>query len=449
MKVLRKAVELEIEKTVDVLVVGGGPAGVGAAVSAARNGAKTLLLEKRAFLGGNITACFVENCNYFLKGTPFHSEGIYAEIERRCKEEFGSDNIRLRNPNAFCSEYLKVFLDRFVQESGAEVWFHSFVNEVITTDDHIDAVIIQTKKGPMAVAAEIIIDTTGDADVAFASGVPFEQGREKDGLCQPGTVSVRFAGADVEKLTLEPDRLGEIGADFKRRYRAGETGLPCKRQDLPFGRLTPGGQISYANYACAYGLDPTDVRDLTKGELECHGYIMDLYHYLRENYEELRNIEIASIAPEIGFRDSRRIMGQYYLTIDDMEANRQFEDVIAVFPRFYDMLAPDAEMDGDGKVEGKGYKGHIYEPVVDGRSFQIPYRTMVPVNISNLLAAGRCISADHVAESGTRAISLCCMTGEAAGVAAAMSVKGHIAPKDVDVRALQEQLKKQNIQLPV
>ena len=103
MKVLRKAVELEIEKTVDVLVVGGGPAGVGAAVSAARNGAKTLLLEKRAFLGGNITACFVENCNYFLKGTPFHSEGIYAEIERRCKEEFGSDNIRLRNPNAFCS----------------------------------------------------------------------------------------------------------------------------------------------------------------------------------------------------------------------------------------------------------------------------------------------------------------------------------------------------------
>ena len=106
-------------------------------------------------------------------------------------------------------------------------------------------------------------------------------------------------------------------------------------------------------------------------------------------------------------------------------------------------------MNGDGKVEGKGYKGHIFEPVVDGRSFQIPYRTMVPVNISNLLAAGRCISADHVAESGTRAISLCCMTGEAAGAAAAMAVRDHIAPKDVDVKALQAQLKRQNIELPV
>ena len=191
MKVVRKETVLEVEKTVDVLVVGGGPAGVGAAVSAARNGARVLLLEKRAFLGGNITACYVENCNYFVK-PPFHSEGIYAEIESGCKEEFGNDNIRLRNPKAFCSEYLKVFLDRFVQKAGVEIYFHSFVNEVITTGDHIDAVIIQTKKGPMAVAAEIIIDTTGDADVAFAAGVPFEQGREKDGLCQPGTVSVRL-----------------------------------------------------------------------------------------------------------------------------------------------------------------------------------------------------------------------------------------------------------------
>lgn len=448
MKVIRKEAILEVKKTVDVLVVGGGPAGVGAAVSAARNGAKVLLLEKRAFLGGNITACYVENCNYFLK-PPFHSEGIYAEIESGCKEEFGNDNIRTYNPKAFCSEYLKVFLDRFVQKAGVEIYFHAFVNEVVVTGDHIDAVIIQTKKGPLAVAAEIIIDTTGDADVAFAAGVPFEQGREKDGLCQPGTVSVRFAGADMSKLASDPERIARISQDFRRRYRAGETGLACKRQDLPFGRLTPGGQITYANYACVYGIDPTDVKDLSKGELECRGYIMDLYYYLKENYEELRNIEITSIAPEIGFRDSRRIMGQYHLTIDDMESNRQFEDVIAVFPRFYDMLAPDAEMNGDGKVEGKGYKGHIFEAVVDGRSFQIPYRSMVPVNISNLLAAGRCISADHVAESGTRAISLCCMTGEAAGAAAAMAVRDHVSPKDVDIRALQAQLKKQNIELPV
>jgi hypothetical protein len=170
---------------------------------------------------------------------------------------------------------------------------------------------------------------------------------------------------------------------------------------------------------------------------------------LKNTYPELSGIEIASIAPEIGFRDSRRIIGQYHLTIEDMEQNRQFEDVIAVFPRFYDMLAPDADMEGDGKVEGKGYAGHIYEPVVEGRSWQVPYRTMVPVNADNLLAAGRCLSADHVAESGTRAISLCCMTGQAAGIAAALCVKDGKAPKDVDIQLLQKKLVESGISLPL
>ena len=193
--------------------------------------------------------------------------------------------------------------------------------------------------------------TTGDADVSFAAGVPFEQGREKDGLCQPGTVSLRLTGADTKALLENGDRLLEIGRIFKEDYRAGKTGLPCKRQDLPFGRLTAAGQISYVNYSCVYGLDPTDIRDLSRGEMECRQYVMDIYRYLKANFEELKNTEVASIAPEIGFRDSRRIDGMYHLTIEDMESRRHFDDVIAVFPRFYDMLAPDANMDGDGKVE--------------------------------------------------------------------------------------------------
>ena len=250
MKVIRKEAILEVEKTVDVLVVGGGPAGVGAAVSAARNGAKVLLLEKRAFLGGNITACYVENCNYFLK-PPFHSEGIYAEIESGCKEEFGNDNIRTYNPKAFCSEYLKVFLDRFVQKAGVEIYFHAFVNEVVVTGDHIDAIIIQTKKGPLAVAAEIIIDTTGDADVAFAAGVPFEQGREKDGLCQPGTVSVRFAGADMSKLASDPERIARTADYFRHSsitcagvcHCTGPMGLEVFAQTVPAYLPTGAGLV--------------------------------------------------------------------------------------------------------------------------------------------------------------------------------------------------------------
>jgi len=440
---------IDISFETQVLVVGGGPAGIGAAVSAARNGQKVILLEKRGFLGGNITACFVENCNYFLKGTPFRSEGMYAEIEKKAYEKYGNDNIRERNKYAFSSEYLKVFLDEFVTESGVQILFHSFVNDVVMNGDHIEAVIIQTKKGPMAVKADIIIDTTGDADVSFAAGVPFEQGREKDGLCQPGTVSLRLTGADTKALLENGDRLLEIGRIFKEDYRAGKTGLPCKRQDLPFGRLTAAGQISYVNYSCVYGLDPTDIRDLSRGEMECRQYVMDIYRYLKANFEELKNTEVASIAPEIGFRDSRRIDGVYHLTIEDMESRRHFDDVIAVFPRFYDMLAPDANMDGDGKVEGKGYVGHIYEPVVDDRTFEIPYGSLVPKAVDNLLAAGRCISADHVAESGTRAISLCMMTGEAAGAAAAVAIRSGKRPADICVKELQQILIGQNIHLPV
>lgn len=449
MQITRQARALEIEIKADILVVGGGPAGIGAAVSAARQGKNVLLLEKRGYLGGNITACYVENCNYFLRGTGISSEGIYAEIEKKALGKYGNDNVRERSQNCFSSEYLKVFLDEFVKEAGVEILFHSFVNEVIMEENRIVAVLIQTKKGPLAVAADIVIDATGDADVAFAAGVPFEQGRQKDGLCQPGTISLRLAGADVEKLTQESDRLLEIGKTFKEDYRAGKTGLACKRQDLPFGRLTKGGQVSYVNYSCAYGLDPTDIADLSRGEMECRQYVMDIYQYLKEHFEEFKDAEIASIAPEIGFRDSRRIEGIYKLTIDDMESNRHFEDVIAVFPRFYDMLSPDANMDGDGKVEGKGYVGHIYEPVIGGRSFEIPYRSLVPVNVNNLLVAGRCISADHVAESGTRAISLCMMTGEAAGVAAVLAVTHQTTPAQVAVKELQDILKKQNIKLPV
>ena len=125
-----KTVEISLET--QVLVVGGGPAGIGAAVSAARNGKKVLLLEKRGFLGGNITACYVENCNYFLRGTSFEAQGIYAEIERKVYRKYGNDNIREKNKYAFSSEYLKVFLDEFVAEAGVEVLFHSFVNELFS-----------------------------------------------------------------------------------------------------------------------------------------------------------------------------------------------------------------------------------------------------------------------------------------------------------------------------
>ena len=441
---------VDVKQEVDILVVGGGPAGIGAAVSAARSGKKVMLLEKRGFLGGNITGSYVETCNHFLHGTNFESDGVYREIEDKYKERFGkSHDIRPNSPHRFSSEYLKIFLDDFMRNEGVEVKFHSFVNDVIIEDNKIECVIIQSKQGPLAIKAKVIIDSTGDGDVAFSSGIPYEQGRDTDGLCQPGTVNFRLAGLDVEKLIDgDEDKLKAIEKQFNKDYRAGKTGLSCKRQDLPFGRLTPGGQVTYVNYPCAYKIDPTDVDGLTQGELECRQYIMEFYEYAKKNFEGFENVELASMASEIGFRESRRIKGVYRLTKEDIEAQTIFDDAIATYPRIYDLLSPDGNMDGDGKLEGEGYEGHIYEPITDDRFYTIPYRSLLPVDIDNLIVAGRCISADQLAESSIRGISACMLTGQAAGAAAGLSCKGETSPKKINVKELQEILRDQGVKIP-
>ena len=438
----------DVTAEVDVLVVGGGPAGIGAAVAAARQGSQVMLLEKRGFLGGNITGCYVETCNHFMYKTNFEASGIYHEMEEQYRLRFGrSHDIRVNSAHRFSSEYLKVFLDDFVGNAGVGIKFHSFVNEVVVEDDQIKYVIIQSKKGPLAIKAGIVIDTTGDGDVAFSAGVPFEQGRARDGLCQPGTVNVRIAGVDVDKFKGEPDKLKELNLRFREEYRAGRTGLSCKRQDIPAGRLTSAGIVSYLNYACEYEIDPTSPDGLTQGEIACRRYIMEFYEYLKRNVDGMQNIEIASIAPEIGFRDSRRIQGRYRLTKDDIEADRKFDDAIVRYPRIYDMLAPDGNMKGNGSLEGEGYEGHIYVPIEGDRSYLIPFRCLLPVKISNLMVAGRCLSADHIAESSLRATSACMLTGQAAGTAAGMASMGGIKPAEVNIRGLQDSLKKQGVDL--
>ena len=442
--------EATIIKEVDVLVVGGGPAGIGAAISASYDGQKVLLLEKGGFLGGNITKSLVEGCNYFIRNTNHKLGGVWAKMEEGYKSIYGrAHDLRPNSPFRFSSEYLKIYLDKFMEEHNVEVLFHSFVNEVVVEDNKITAVAIQTKQGPKAIVAKMVVDCTGDADVAFAAGVPYSQGRDTDGLTQPGSLAFGIAGVNVGKMLEDgQDVLKEVGRKYKEDYRAGKTGLKNKRQDLPFGRLTPGTQISYLNYPCAYGLDSTNVEDVTKGEKECRTYIDEMMYYIRENFDGFERAELTRIATEMGFRDSRRIHGKYVLKIEDMTGDSQFDDCVATYCKFYDMLAPDAYMDGDGKLEGAGYKGHIYEMPKDDSVFQIPYRALVPKIIDNLLVGGRSISCDHVGQSAIRAISCCMATGEACGAAASIAVADGVATENVDVPKLQARLRKHGVFIP-
>jgi hypothetical protein len=435
-----------VYKETDVLVAGGGPAGIGAAVAAARGGGRVMLLEKRGFLGGNITACYVETCNHFMHRLSFKTSGIWAEIEEKYRAQFGkSGDIRPDSPHRFSSEYLKIFLDRFVTEAGVEICLHSFVNEVVIERGSVVYVIIQSKQGPVAIKTKQVIDCTGDGDLAFAAGIPFDQGRDRDHRCQPGTLNFRIGGVDAALLTKEgKDRFKEIAGRFREDYRAGRTGLSCKRQDIPAGRLTAAGQLSYFNYPCAYGIDPTSFAGLTRGEMECREYILEMCGYIKEHFEGFEKSELVSIAPEIGFRDSRRFHGDYRLTIDDVLSGRHFEDSIALFPQFYDMLSPDANMN-EGGPRDAGYNGYICSYPKDGLNFEIPYRCLLPAGIENFLIAGRCISADHVAESGIRAVSACMYTGQAAGTAASLALKHGLSPRTIAVPELRESLKAQNL----
>lgn len=438
--------KVEIQQEIDVLVIGGGPAGIGAAVSAARQGAKVMLVEKRGFLGGNITASYVQNCNHFMYKTSFHATGVYAEIENKYEIQYGdSHDARPNYPlHIFSSEYLKVFLDNFILDEGIELKLHSFVNDVVVENNKITAVIIQTKKGPVAIKAAMIVDATGDGDVAFSAGVPFEQGRSSDGVNQPGTVNFRIAGVNVEKLAQSESSLRELSNELMKEITSGKTGLTCKRHWPGFGRLTKGGQITGINFADVYHIDPTDIDGLTRGEIDGRKYAMEMFHYLKQNVDGMKDIEISSFAPEIGFRDSRRIEGHYRLTSLDIETGVKFDDVITVFPRFYDMLA----LDGDWS-KGRGLDTDaVYTPPEPGRVYQIPYRCLVPKKINNLLMAGRCICSDHLAESTIRAIAACMLIGQAAGTGASMACRSGIRPIEVDIKELQAELKQQGVELP-
>ena len=310
----------------------------------------------------------------------------------------------------------------------------------------ITHVIIQTKQGPQAIKCGIVVDSTGDGDVAYHAGVPYEQGRPKDGKNMGGTTNFRVNGANVEEILKSPNNLNDISEAYRQAYKTGSFEMPTTRQYPPMGRLTKGGVISYINYADAYNVNPLDVDSITRAEIQARKAVKSMFYYLKRNFAALKDIELCSIAPEMGFRDSRRIKGLYRLTWEDIEDARHFEDSIAVFPRFYDYVAPEGDWSGDGRWErGMKNPNWIFERFDDKRTFEIPYRCLVPVKVRNLLVSGRCISADYIAESSLRAILACMLTGQAAGTAAAICMKEKCTPAKVKIGRLQQKLAEQGI----
>jgi len=415
--------DLRIASQHDVIVIGGGTAGVAAAVAAGRNGAGTLLIERYGFLGGSMTAGLV---NPFME---FHADGeqivrgIFQEIVDRLKDLHGYDE----RTQAFDVEAMKLAADQIVKEVGVKLLLHTCVIDALVEGNAIRGVVVHNKSGRQAILGKVIVDATGDGDVSVMAGAQYEKGRKEDGLTQPMTLNFKMGGVDVERVPASD----EINRRFKEAKAKGEITIP--RENVLWFPTTRRGEIHF-NTTRVVRADGTNAEDLTRAEVEGRRQMAELVKFLKEKVSGFEGAYLASSGTEIGIRESRRIMGEYVITGEDITEARKFEDVIARGSYPIDIHSPTGE-------------GTVNPPMAPGASYDIPYRSLVPKDVDNLLVAGRCISSTHEGQSAIRVIPIVVAMGQAAGVAAALSAKFNVLPRRLDVALLQRTLRSQGANL--
>ncbi|WP_036710894.1 FAD-dependent oxidoreductase [Paenibacillus pinihumi] len=435
----------------DVVIVGGGPAGITAAIAAGRQGVRTILVERYGFVGGMSTAAMV------YPWMTFHTDsgeqvikGIAQEIVDRLQERGGSPG-HLRDTVGFVHtltpyhpEVYQVVATDMLREAGVKLLLHSFVDGVEMTDNTICAVRITNKSGRTELRAKVFVDTSGDADVAHLSGAETVQGRDGDRQSQPMTMKFRMRGVDLAKVK---DYMQQHPEDFYEKTPVDQlsdiplTGVSgfyshWKKANVPVNRdqvlffTGPAEDEVLINCTRVQGLDATNAEDLTRAEQEGRKQVLMIAEFLQRDVPGFEKASISAVAPQIGIRESRRIVGHYALAKEDVIAGRKFDDVIARSGYPIDIHDPSG-------------KGVVAAFIAGDGAYDIPYRCLISCNVRNLLAAGRCISTTHEALATTRLTPSCMATGQAAGTAAALSVLLEAEPLLVPVDRLQEELRKE------
>lgn len=407
----------------DVIVIGGGTAGVAAAVAAGRNGVGTLLIERYGFLGGSMTASLVNPFMEFHAGGEQIVCGIFQEMIDRLKDLYGYDE----RTQAFDVEAMKLVADQMVKEAGVKLLLHTCVIDALVEGNAIRGIDVHNKSGRQVILGKVIVDATGDGDVAAMAGAPYEKGRKEDGLTQPMTLNFRMGGVDVERMPTGE----EINRCYKGAKARGDVTIP--REDVLWFPTMRRGEIHF-NTTRIVRADGTSAEDLTRAEVEGRRQMAELAKFLKAEVAGFEEAYLSSSAAEIGIRESRRIMGEYVITGEDITEARKFKDVIARGSYPIDIHSPTGE-------------GTVNPPMAPGASYDIPYRSLVPKDIDNLLVAGRCISSTHEGQSAIRVIPIVVAIGQAAGVAAALSAKLNMFPRRLDVSLLQRTLRSQGANL--
>ena len=447
--------------TPEIAVVGGGPAGVCAAIAAARTGAKVLLIESGNCLGGMAT---IGQVNPFMtsfdkSGENMIIRGLFAEIIDRLVargaaiqprdvppgQSFTSYITVGHNHTApFDAEVLKVVLDEMCEEAGVQVLFHSSFISPIMEGNAVRGLVIATKAGLRAVSAQMVIDCTGDADVAFRSGVPCEMGNEASGRIQPATMFFRIGNVDLAKVDadIEANRdnfYRKNGVNYRsfhwRVSEARENG-DWDLQRVSIGMFRGVREDEWnINTSRIMGVDGTDPDSVTQAEITGRKQVQEIFRFLKKYVPGCENAILESTPAHVGIRETRHIKGEYVLNTDDVLQGNVPDDSI--------LLAANS-IDVHGRY---GPMSNEYVTVENGEYYGVPYRCLVPLNVENLLVAGRCVSATSEAAGAIRVMPPCMALGQAAGTAAALALKNDVSVRNLDTALLKETLKKQNAYL--
>ena len=450
MTVIREAARsVDVVHETDVLVVGSGPAGLAAAIAAASAGVSVTLVERFGCFGGNITAVGVEGMAWYRRADTVEANGLGREFEVRAHVLGAAVPESQSESYEIDAEGFKVVADILVEEAGVHPMLHRLVVAPVMDGDVVRGVMSESKAGREALLAKRVIDATGDADVAHRAGAPTHMTPREDMLA--ASVMFHIAGVDKAKFLAgvrdDPQTYAdwssgdwEIQTDgkedalfspylrkpFERAIRDGVVPANLTTLGGTWGAVHDSGELTYMNIVHLPEMDGTNPDDLTRGEMEGRRQVMHAIDALRRYTPGCENARLRNFGMTIGIRDTRKIDAMYNLTEDDVRGQARFADSIGIYPEFID-----------------GY-GVLILPTT-GRYYHVPFRSIVPRGVRNLLVPGRSSGGDRIAHASTRNMSCCAVMGQGAGIAAAVSLHGGTDLADVDINSVQRELARQGV----